>query len=378
MDPTHLPDGRTGWLPFLNVLRGAAALGAVLPHAVSFVCVPAPWLARRLPYSVMHYGAFAVEVFFVISGYCIAAAAVKNLECGRKIGAFALARWHRIYPPYWASLAVILVLIFAKDVLVRLGVVTSAGVGVTRLPDAATMAANLSLTQPFFRSSFVSVVSWTLCYEVSFYAAVAAGMLLVPRSPIILMRLLHGVTVAVLGVQVLFPGRVPYPLDMWAMFGMGVAAFHFVRAEREHLTEKREATEVVAILCVLGVAAAVRGGGSVLSPMEHPATLGFVAALAAFFLIFATRRVPATTLKDNPLLRPLEAVGVFSYSLYLIHFSCLGVAFQIMERLPDLPALPLARLLLAIAFAVAGGYTFYRLIEQPLLAWRTINRAPSR
>ena len=64
---------------------------------------PDAW-ARRAFVGVTRLMNLGVPIFFVISGYCIAASADANRRRGASSWTFLGRRFHRIYPPYWAAL----------------------------------------------------------------------------------------------------------------------------------------------------------------------------------------------------------------------------------------------------------------------------------
>jgi peptidoglycan/LPS O-acetylase OafA/YrhL len=103
-------------LQSIQMLRGLAALSVVMLHVLQRAEKPyaspigdavTPWIAP--------YGLFAVDVFFVISGFIIAALITKSQESQRetlfgpdrsleKAFLFLVRRALRIYPAFWASL----------------------------------------------------------------------------------------------------------------------------------------------------------------------------------------------------------------------------------------------------------------------------------
>ena len=56
-----------------------------------------------------------VPIFFVISGYCIAASADSSRRKGDSPWTFLKRRFWRIYPPYWASLVGLIALVAVLD-----------------------------------------------------------------------------------------------------------------------------------------------------------------------------------------------------------------------------------------------------------------------
>ena len=71
----------------IDGIRGLAALAVVLHHL-----------------QVIGIGPYAVIVFFVISGYCIAASVDSTRRKGQGPLTFLARRLWRIYPTYWAAL----------------------------------------------------------------------------------------------------------------------------------------------------------------------------------------------------------------------------------------------------------------------------------
>ncbi len=129
------------------MLRGFAAFWVVLSHYLPYwnryigtapTIVPNPW------------GVDAVKLFFVISGFVI----YMSLERCKTVTDFAVLRFSRLYPTYWAALAVVTglsVLVFGDHFWLR-GFVVNA----TMLQDYVGI--------PRFDNVF-----WSLTVEMSFY-----------------------------------------------------------------------------------------------------------------------------------------------------------------------------------------------------------------
>ena len=162
----------------LDVWRGLAALAVVAYHWNESASRTAPELQASAAWVSLHWGSLGVEVFFVISGYCIAASALSHLRRGEGVGGFVLARVRRIYPTYWAALALVLVL---SVVLRKLTGNGGEGTLINATLDPAMKtpayyAANALLLQMLFGMNTLLPVAWTLCYEVAFYAIVALAL----------------------------------------------------------------------------------------------------------------------------------------------------------------------------------------------------------
>ena len=70
--------------------------------------------------------------------------------------------------------------------------------------------------------------------------------------------------------------------------------------------------------------------------------------------------------------RPLAAVGVFAYSLYLVHAPLVQVSWQLFVRPRHLTGGPALVVLIAMAVpvSIAGAYLFYLVAERPFLSRR--------
>jgi len=100
----------------IDALRGAAAMGVVLYHAVdrSSSVIPVGW--TRYPVIVLpflsSFGYIGVFLFFVISGFCIhlqwARAKANGEQPVIAFGSFWKRRVRRLYPPYLIALAIYL------------------------------------------------------------------------------------------------------------------------------------------------------------------------------------------------------------------------------------------------------------------------------
>src|SRR4029078_6267041 len=74
---------------------------------------------------LLSYGRLGVPVFFVISGYCIAATAEATRRRDGNIADYFLRRFRRIFPPYWAVLITSAIIIALFDLLIAPCLITS-------------------------------------------------------------------------------------------------------------------------------------------------------------------------------------------------------------------------------------------------------------
>jgi exopolysaccharide production protein ExoZ len=127
----------------IQVLRAIAACAVALLHSYQNLGMPA---GRE------GYGAFGVDLFFVLSGFIMA-----NVAEGRTAGAFLRDRLWRIYPMWWLALLPWLLLLPRSPIFI---------------------VSSLTLWPIYGNEYYVPVlqVGWTLSFELLFYAAMALAL----------------------------------------------------------------------------------------------------------------------------------------------------------------------------------------------------------
>jgi peptidoglycan/LPS O-acetylase OafA/YrhL len=157
---------RTARLGALDALRFVAALSVVAFH---FTGINPAWEGRA-PSSVdpvgrwAAYGAMGVPLFFVISGFVVLMTA-----WGRDVPHFVASRVGRLYPAYWAAVALGLAFAF---------VIWPAGsVAEGHAPTKAGALVNLTMFQGAFGVQDLSGAFWTLWTEARFYVLLALFIL---------------------------------------------------------------------------------------------------------------------------------------------------------------------------------------------------------
>jgi len=140
-------------MDFLDVARGLAALLVLIEHGI----------CHRIPGYVewstanANVGRTGVVLFLAISGFIIPV----SLERGRSNARFWLRRFFRLYPAYWASIAVAWLYLW-------LGGPVPLGIAIDDRPN---WLLNLTMLQRFFGHPDVWGVFWTLQLELVIYAA---------------------------------------------------------------------------------------------------------------------------------------------------------------------------------------------------------------
>ena len=138
----------------LDISRGMAACLVVFYHFGQARSYPG-WYEQ-----LISYGWLGVPIFFVISGYSIGI----SLNNSTSIGLFVIKRIARIFPAYWVSLFIILILIIINKI-------TTGNNSIVSLPKTTLDLFNtfFCLYQPFSKTTPINWVYWTLSYEIFFY-----------------------------------------------------------------------------------------------------------------------------------------------------------------------------------------------------------------
>ncbi len=336
-------------------------------------------------------GALGVSMFFVISGYCIGAAAWKNFQRQEPPSAFLRRRLLRIYPPLWASMVVLIALPFL------LGALSAIHTGHFAPPAMSWSGTSLAgwvelatLTRVFFSHgqalelAFTSfnAVYWTLAIEVQFYLVMYIALLFGKRGGSFLLA----ITVIGCG-SALMPSAYNTGLFLpyWPLFAVGLALFRLVDAGvvpaaafgRHHsLFAWTTLAGLASVLVVLILSGVLKAAGAL-----HPLLLFFLFGLGfAAFLWFAIEAEPllarmyaSGSLVGRLLIGLALAVGSASYSIYLLHGKLFALPAMLTRHV--LPNAEGARLALTMGLTIALAYLFSVTIERRFIRRR--DRSPA-
>lgn len=339
----------------LDGLRGLAALAVVVAHYLGEV---------RHGFTALTVGWYAVDFFFVLSGFLMGSIILKrHAEIGF-LKSFYLRRAARIIPIYF--------------------VVVSATLGLAALTqghlwsDHPFSASTYFLFLTNFAVSFSSgggewlTPAWTLAVEEQFYLLLPLIVIWLPRrfllatlctlcAAALLYRIaVHGVNP--MAALVLLPGR----MDL--LFGGVIVAcvkqqFDFSR----HLRTIR-LIPLAAIGFLLGV---TLFSPDRVFPVLNPTLL---AICFSAFLLAVLYGAPEGARYRSPWLR---FFGRISYALYLIHQPVAGLLHGLLlDSAPDIATLPqIAVTALSFAVSVALAAASWRWLESPILAREEKNRS---
>lgn len=389
MKPIKAENWSGGRLTSIDALRGIAALGVVLYHAVGRADAALPRNLWQWPgffvHSLTGFGYVGVFLFFVISGFCIHLQWAKARAAGQphqiRFGAFWKRRLRRLYPAYLIALSLYLIATYLS-----IGYQLNS----KNIYDVVMHLLMLHNLDPKTAYS-INGVFWTLAIEEQLY--LAYFLLLFLRT-----RFGWGLTLlACVAARVAW---FYFSHAIWVAFGVGVPV---PEASASHwLTWALGAVSVEAAcglirlprwcrsLWVAGAALIVAVVISQMSPyIDKDGFLARFSWLAlhpawgvAFFVIVnrafeAEKKWRATrgpqpgssagvqALRTPRIVALAAGVGVFSYSLYLTHGLVIIESWRFGTQ--SFPLL-INALFVTTPACIAGAWIFFQFCEAPFMS----------
>jgi peptidoglycan/LPS O-acetylase OafA/YrhL len=364
-------DGRNRF-ELIDAMRGLAALSVLVYHVTFFFGPPGgavDYLTGRItgePYP-------GVVVFFVISGFVLYRPFAEARFLGTappSLAPYFVRRVARIVPAYWVALTVVAVMLGLHYVFTPGGVVRYYGF--------------LQIYQPFYPALGIGP-AWTLCVEMTFYAALPLLALsvrrLAARQTFLRAELMHcgALVIGSLAWQLLIfhlrppgwwelsllyvlPGTLALFATGIALAALSVALQH--RASRPRWLEVSSRLPWVSWIVAIALLYSV-GRASNLASTHFEAwwvLTGALKAGSAFFLLLplvfgsghrdAMRRALGS--------RPLLFLGTISYGVYIWHYPLL---LKLGPHLVEHGEL-FADIALTMVTAAVASLSFY-LVERP-------------
>lgn len=309
-------------MPELDALRGIAALAVVIYHLVyrfheiyGHDGISVYWA---------YFGHYGVQLFFMLSGFVI----YWTLDHVRSSTDFAISRFARLYPVYWAAM----IMTFLLSQWLSLP---------GRIVDIQSFIVNMTMFQEFLGITHVDGVYWTLTLELVFYFWILV---------LIFFRLSHMASLMLIGLVVANAALVTYGVQIkllhlltlngyghFFLFGVAVYDLEQNRARKRAL---------------LGIALAVVTNIIIGSVFTSTLLIG----LMAIFYLAVKGRLP--WLNQSIWLW----FGGISYALYLVHQN---IGYMVMLSMKSwLPAW--ITIVLAFILVTGVAYLLNRWVEQPI------------
>ena len=381
-DPDNPGTGARLRLDYLDGVRGLAALYVVFHHAFSEVAILQPPVlpaALLRATAWMWDGLIAVQVFIVLSGYCLMMPVVRGGSGALRggVGEFIRRRAWRILPPYWAALALSLGIIALVP-----GLNVSQGVRWDIALPAWTpgvIGSHLLLLQDL-RPDWLLKVNhpmWSIAQEWQIYFVFA--LVLLPLWRRAGTAAVLALTLALAALLKRFAPAVTFSAGPAFLFLFSVGVAGAVLGFSAHPRAAALRARVPWGWLALG-SLALYAAGVLWQPTYdtfYSTRMMVLAGIMTFCLLaHCTRSALAGDPRDPGALNFFRApallwLGACSYSLYLTHAPVLALATLALRhwQVPGPVALGV-QFLVAVPVAALLGYGFHLVFERPFMPGR--------
>jgi peptidoglycan/LPS O-acetylase OafA/YrhL len=354
-------------LAYLDGLRALAAGFVVLHHAAMQTpvrdAVLPPLIGRTL--QLLSYGHFAVTLFIILSGFCLMLPVVAHGELRGGAIHFFKKRARRILPPYYLAMAVSLILI-ATLIGNKTGSHWDASLPVT----AKTLVMHIFLLQDlsFVESTKINHTFWSISVEWRIYFLFPLILLLWRKwgAMIVLTSVLVISYAGQFLLQFTSLNSNPWGvcLHFFGLFALGMMACEcaFSKEKRFVLLREKLAWSVITpAMFFLAVIFILKVGYAPFYVAD------LVVALWAFCLLISLSAGSSPFLLKMLSWRPLVFIGVYAYSIYLIHAPVLQLVTQYIVKplQADVPSSIVLNLLVGTLASFIVSYLFFIICERP-------------
>ena len=322
----------------LDFLRGIAALGVVLYHYSGLLL---PTLNPNYLTSILAYGEYGVQIFFVISGFIIPFSMKKSNYSLSDFWKNLLRRYIRLAPPAYVAMLFSILIYFSAILVLKRPIDGISWPGF----NWKAIIGNLSFTAPLIKSSWFNPVFWTLAIEFQFYIVI--GLLL----PLILNKKYLATILICIPILLIGNNR-PESIDWFGWF-FGHASFFFLGIL---LFLKKESI-------LKGIPFILLSVFTILICYYQNSLPKFIFGMSAFLIILSNITIS---------FKAASYLGGISYSLYITHWPFGIIIESITKRIVPLHVYPLGKILLLVfytAMSILFAHFFNKWIESRFLAF---------
>ena len=339
-------------LALVDALRCFAALWVVMFHLSEGNHIPTLLAAIPgwLKYIVFDAGHLGVPVFFVLSGIVMVATTFRVPMNTANAANFVARRLVRLAPPYYAAVALGVLVIAAKHRSGQSGI---------EMPSVTDILGHLAFLQGFLGINNIITVFWTLCVEVQFYIAFAVLLWLAnqTRSGEAFQKTRSMWMWASALLALLWPtglidsiGWQGGFIAFWFSFMAGVLCGQTLTGTKQ---SRYIAIGYCALVLLIGVA----------SKNSFTVAAGLT-GLAFCFLVNGSAKLGFLSSY------PVQKIGLISYSLYLFHSPVIGTFMRLFRRfMPTGIASDVLAMTLSLAACIVFAAIAYLIVERPAIAW---------
>lgn len=330
-------------LEWVDSLRGLAALGVAIMHIYVKLRAYYPsvlvFQENSLPglfiLDFTNLGKICVVAFFLISGYVIPYSLFN-----KDLGQFAISRFFRLYPAYWVSILVSII--------------------VLGFPPLLQLLTNITMLQKFVGQQDIIGVFWTLQIELIFYCICAllfySGLLFNETAILRAFYLLLVFSFILAGVRFATDIKLPVvvPLGLAVMF-LGLLYRRYEK--KEGTLDGKKMLNIFAVFVILLLP---------ISFMAYNKDYGFGEKWYKYFVSYSVALLIFVAFsKYKWHTKTLVYLGAISYSLYLLH-PVIGMDLvDIIKKQYITDLSPANCILLFFVFSFGAAMLSYHFVEKP-------------
>jgi peptidoglycan/LPS O-acetylase OafA/YrhL len=291
----------------LDGWRGIAALSVAMQHlSVASHFYTIAWV---------HQAGMFVDLFFVLSGFVISHSYFNKLSAGGMFGDFAIRRFGRLWPLHISMLALFVGLELIKLLLLRVGHLTAGEGAFTNERSPYALVTNVFMLHSLGLHDFYTWngPSWSISVEFWTYIVFALVARYASRFVVLI-----SIVLGLISATILYS----YDSDggawfKWGIFRCVMCFFLGVVVYRLYREKPAFMSNAAWEWAALGASVALASAGEMINILFiKPIVFGFL------ILVFAHETGPVSRAL---LSRPLQRLGLYSYSIYLVHFPVLSI-----------------------------------------------------
>lgn len=372
----------TGFIEDVQILRALAIVSVLTVHlSISSAVI------GHLPFKITNPFYSGVELFFIISGFVVARSLIRT---GFDPVSFGIRRIMRLYP----ALIVFLVMVVATNELYKHAAPTPWALTYFTISHDDLIRQAVGVLSGTFildqhKTGYVFGAMWTLSVEFQFYALTLLLILLLKAlrteghiiptiffwaAAVIVALSLHARLRVLFGVPLQFESYlINYKFDFLAMGAMLACA----PEEKLNVWARRfgQWAPVAIYGMTVLVLAFCRSPLAIASRHDELEGFGMIGAGLAFTILVALASSGKNyVLIKEPMRALLLLIGDRSYTLYLLHFPCMAVAWWIIYLIsPSWTSnafiYPAAQIAVTLALLIPLTELIFRFVEKPAIAW---------